>query len=88
MQLVDILRETENKMYHLHKAIDKVSGEPDFKESIAVLTEIIQDYQGQIDKVKSTLGSLEIGSNQHQGNGNGAAPNHNNNLGGNHTKQN
>ena len=75
MQLVDFLRETENKMLHLHKAIDRVSTEPDFKESVGVLSEVIKDYQQQIDKVKTTLSNMQIGINQqnyqnnHQRNG-------------------
>lgn len=85
MQLVDILRETENKMRHLHKAIDRVSTEPDFKESVGVLTEIIQDYQEQVDKVKSALGNVEIGHNQHQQFENN---NNNNNVDGHYSNQN
>lgn len=64
MQLVDFLRETENKMRHLHKTIDRVSTEPEFKESISVLSEVIKDYQQQMDKVKSTLSNLQVGTNQ------------------------
>lgn len=66
LQLLDILRETENKMLHLHRAIDRVSSEPDFKESVSVLTEIVRDYQMQLDKVKGALGRIEIGANQQQ----------------------
>jgi len=66
LQLVDLLRETENKMLHLHKAIDKVSTEPEFKESVSVLTEVVRDYQQQMDKVKSALSNIQVGNNQHQ----------------------
>ncbi len=66
LQLLDILRETENKMLHLHRAIDRVSSEPDFKESVSVLTEVIRDYQMQLDKVKGALGRIEIGGNNSQ----------------------
>lgn len=66
LQLLDILRETENKMLHLHRAIDRVSSEPDFKESVSVLTEVIRDYQMQLDKVKGALGRIEIGANNNQ----------------------
>lgn len=65
LQLLDLLRETENKMMHLHKAIDRVSNEPDFRESVSVLTEVIRDYQTQLDKMKRALGNIEIGPNQH-----------------------
>lgn len=70
LQLLDRLRETENKMMHLHRAIDKVSNEPDFKESVSVLTVVVRDYQHQLDKMKEALGSMEIPlnhNNQQQG---------------------
>ncbi|MFY0543755.1 hypothetical protein [Brevibacillus sp. H7] len=51
-------------MLHLHRAIDRVSSEPDFKESVSVLTEVIRDYQMQLDKVKGALGRIEIGNQQ------------------------
>jgi uncharacterized membrane protein YfbV (UPF0208 family) len=70
LQLVDFLRETENKMLHLHKAIDRVSNEPDFKESVSVLNEVIKDYQVQIDKVKQALGNVTIGNPNQQQKGN------------------
>lgn len=60
LQLLDLLRETENKMLHLHRAIDKVSSEPDFKETVSVLTVVVRDYQLQLDKMKQALGNLEI----------------------------
>ncbi|WP_134686670.1 hypothetical protein [Brevibacillus migulae] len=53
-------------MLHLHKAIDKVSTEPEFKESVGVLTEVVRDYQQQIEKVKSALSNIQVGNNQHQ----------------------
>ncbi|USG63407.1 hypothetical protein NDK47_14590 [Brevibacillus ruminantium] len=65
MQLLDLMRETENKMLHLHKAIDRVSTEPEFKESVSVLTEVVQDYQGQLDKMKHALRNVEVGQQQH-----------------------
>lgn len=66
LQLLDLLRETENKMLHLHRAIDRVSSEPDFKESVSVLTVVVRDYQLQLDKMKQALGKIEIGQNQQQ----------------------
>ncbi|GED66792.1 hypothetical protein BRE01_04940 [Brevibacillus reuszeri] len=66
LQLLDLLRETENKMLHLHRAIDRVSSEPDFKESVSVLTVVVRDYQLQLDKMKQALGKIEIGANQQQ----------------------
>jgi hypothetical protein len=67
LQLLDRLKETENKMLHLHKAIDKVSTEPDFKESVSVLTVVVRDYQQQLDKLKEALGGMEISLNHPQG---------------------
>lgn len=64
LQLLDLLRETENKMLHLHRAIDRVSSEPDFKESVSVLTVVVRDYQMQLDKMKQALGKIEINPNQ------------------------
>ncbi|WP_310227889.1 hypothetical protein [Brevibacillus nitrificans] len=64
LQLLDLLRETENKMLHLHRAIDKVSSEPDFKETVSVLTVVVRDYQLQLDKMKQALGALEINTAQ------------------------
>lgn len=64
LQLLDLLGETENKMLHLHRAIDRVSSEPDFKESVSVLTVVVRDYQLQLDKMKQALGKIEIGANQ------------------------
>ncbi|CAJ1002732.1 MULTISPECIES: hypothetical protein [Bacillales] len=61
LQLLDLLRETENKMLHLHRAIDRITNEPDFKESVSVLTEVVRDYQLQLDKMKQALGKIEIG---------------------------
>ncbi|WP_029099710.1 hypothetical protein [Brevibacillus thermoruber] len=61
LQLLDLLRETENKMLHLHRAIDRITNEPDFKESVSVLTEVVRDYQMQLDKMKQALGKIEIG---------------------------
>ncbi|ATF13120.1 hypothetical protein HPY28_02415 [Brevibacillus sp. HB1.2] len=66
LQLLDLLRETENKMLHLHRAIDRVSSEPDFKESVSVLTVVVRDYQLQLDKMKQALGKIEIGGQQQQ----------------------
>ncbi|QRG70012.1 hypothetical protein [Brevibacillus choshinensis] len=66
LQLLDLLRETENKMLHLHRAIDKVSSEPDFKETVSVLTVVVRDYQLQLDKMKQALGALEINTSQPQ----------------------
>nr|WP_194247203.1 hypothetical protein [Brevibacillus borstelensis] len=61
-----MLRETENKMLHLHRAIDRVSSEPDFKETVSVLTVVVRDYQMQLDKMKHALRNIEISHQQNQ----------------------
>ncbi len=66
LQLLDMLRETENKMLHLHRAIDRVSSEPDFKETVSVLTVVVRDYQMQLDKMKHALRNIEISHQQNQ----------------------
>lgn len=66
LQLLDLLRETENKMLHLHRAIDRVSSEPDFKETVSVLTVVVRDYQMQLDKMKHALRNIEISHQQNQ----------------------
>ncbi|MEJ8544757.1 hypothetical protein [Brevibacillus borstelensis] len=64
LQLLDLLRETENKMLHLHRAIDRISSEPDFKETVSVLTVVVRDYQMQLDKMKHALRNIEINQQQ------------------------
>lgn len=76
MQLVDFMRETENKMLHLHKAIDKVSTEPDFRESVSVLTEVIKDYQMQLEKVKTALNNVHFNQQGHASSQNGGTGEH------------
>ncbi|MET3288559.1 hypothetical protein EDM56_03435 [Brevibacillus fluminis] len=65
MQLVEFLRTTEDKIMHIHRAIDHISSNDELKESVAVLTEVIKDYQIQTEKVKGKLQSIEVGD-QHQ----------------------
>jgi len=60
LQLLDKIKETENKMLHLHKAIDKISDEPDFKESVSVLNTVVKDYQQQLEKMKQMLQKTEF----------------------------
>ena len=67
LQLLDKIKETENKMLHLHKAIDKVSDEPDFKESVTVLNVVVKDYQQQLEKMKQMLQKTEFTLNAHSG---------------------
>lgn len=64
LQLLDKIKETENKMLHLHKAIDKVSDEPDFTESVSVLNVVVKDYHQQLEKMKQALEKMEFSLNQ------------------------
>ncbi|WP_232698310.1 hypothetical protein [Brevibacillus daliensis] len=66
MELVDFLRETENKMIHIHRAIDHISNDSSLKESVTILTAVVKDYQAQIDKVKSTLSRMEYPPHKNQ----------------------
>lgn len=66
MQLVEFLRTTEDKIMHIHRAIDHISSNDELKESVAVLTEVIKDYQIQTEKVKGKLQSIEVGDQQQQ----------------------
>lgn len=66
MQLVEFLRTTEDKIMHIHRAIDHISSNDELKESVAVLTEVIKDYQIQTEKVKGKLQSIEVNDQQQQ----------------------
>ncbi|WP_139489297.1 hypothetical protein [Brevibacillus dissolubilis] len=70
MQLVDMLRITEDKMQHLHKAIDHISNDQNMHESVSALTEVVKDYQVQTEKLKQMLTQMELDNNsQDQGQG-------------------
>ncbi|WP_400163691.1 hypothetical protein ACAF76_011505 [Brevibacillus sp. TJ4] len=67
LQLMDKIKETENKMMHLHKAIDKISNEPEFTESVSVLNLVVKDYQQQLEKMKEVLEKMNVSfGQQHQ----------------------
>lgn len=66
LQLLDKIRETENKMMHLHKAIDKISDEPEFTESVSVLNVVVKDYQQQLEKMKHALERMDVNLGQQQ----------------------
>lgn len=60
LQLVDKLQEAEYRITHLKLIIDHLSTEPDLKESIGVLANILKDYQTHYEKTRETLGNLEV----------------------------
>ncbi|WP_103110431.1 hypothetical protein [Brevibacillus reuszeri] len=63
MDWVEFIRKTEDKMYHLHRAIDGICNEPDYKESVSALTEVIRDYQLLVEKAKNELRDVDVHRN-------------------------
>ncbi|GED72656.1 hypothetical protein BRE01_63580 [Brevibacillus reuszeri] len=66
MDWVEFIRKTEDKMYHLHRAIDGICNEPDYKESVSALTEVIRDYQLLVEKAKNELRDVDVHRNHHR----------------------
>lgn len=60
MDWVEFIRKTEDKMFHLHRAIDGICNEPDYKESVSALTEVVRDYQVLVEKAKDELRSVDL----------------------------
>jgi hypothetical protein len=60
MDWVEFIRKTEDKMFHLHRAIDGICNEPDYKESVSALTEVVRDYQVLVEKAKSELRGIDL----------------------------
>lgn len=60
MDWVEFIRKTEDKMYHLHRAIDGIINEPDYKESVSALTEVVRDYQVLVEKAKDELRTVDL----------------------------
>ena len=55
MEWMDFIRRTEDKMHHLHRAIDEICNKPEYQESVTALTEILKDYQTLMEKAKDEL---------------------------------
>lgn len=70
LQLVERLNEAEYRITHLKLIIDQLSTEPDMKESVQVLVDILKDYETHFDKTRQTLGNLEVQFNLNSGNNN------------------
>ena len=60
MDWVEFIRKTEDKMYHLHRAIDGICNDPDYKESITTLTEVVRDYQVLVERAKGELRGIDL----------------------------
>ncbi|WNC12246.1 hypothetical protein [Brevibacillus brevis] len=65
MDWVEFIRKTENKMFHIHRAIDGICNEPEYKESVAALTEVVRDYQVLVEKAKNELRSVDLHHDHH-----------------------
>ncbi|QRG65128.1 hypothetical protein [Brevibacillus choshinensis] len=65
MDWVEFIRKTEDKMFHLHRAIDGIVNESEYKESVAALTEVVRDYQVLVDKAKDELRSVSFNREHH-----------------------
>ncbi|MFY0543777.1 hypothetical protein [Brevibacillus sp. H7] len=61
MDWVEFLRQTENKMAHLHKAMDEISLKPEYTETLSAMTEVLRDYQTLLEKAREELNESEIG---------------------------
>jgi len=60
MDWVEFIRKTEDKMFHLHRAIDGICNESEYKESVAALTEVVRDYQVLVEKAKDELRAVDL----------------------------
>jgi hypothetical protein len=65
MEWTDFIHRTEDKMFHLHRAIDGICNEPDYQESVSALTEVIRDYQKLVEKAKDELRSIDMNAEHH-----------------------
>jgi hypothetical protein len=60
MDWVEFLRQTEDKMAHLHKAMDEISLKPEYAETVSAMTEVLRDYQLLLEKARQELNESEI----------------------------
>lgn len=68
MDWVEFIRKTEDKMFHLHRAIDGICNESEYKESVTALTEVVRDYQVLVEKAKDELRSVDLHRDPHEHN--------------------
>jgi hypothetical protein len=62
MNWVEFIRKTEDKMRHIHIAMDEICLNPELAESVAVLTEVLRDYQMLLNKAREKLHEAELTS--------------------------
>ncbi len=55
MDVVTYIRRNEDKLEHLHKAIDELSLNPEHVESVTVLQEIATEYKLKIDEARDRI---------------------------------
>lgn len=65
MDWVEFIRRTEEKMFHLHRAIDGICNETEYKESVTALTEVLRDYQLLVEKAKEELRTADLHRDNH-----------------------
>ncbi|MBO8162185.1 MAG: hypothetical protein H0Z34_00530 [Brevibacillus sp.] len=66
LHLADRLKEAENKIAHLRRAIDYISERQELTDSIDILNRIIKDYQVECDKMKKMLSQVNVAIHEQQ----------------------
>lgn len=66
MDWVEFIRRTEDKMFHIHRAIDGLCNELEYKESVSALTEVLRDYQLLIERAKDELRATDVHHDHHR----------------------
>lgn len=60
LHLADKLKEAENKIAHLRKAIDYISERQELTETVETLGRVIRDYQVECEKMKRMLSQIHV----------------------------
>lgn len=60
MDLVTYIRETEEKLEHIHRAIDELSLKHEMVESVTVLQVVAKEYKIRMEKAKDILSEFTI----------------------------
>jgi hypothetical protein len=55
LDVLHYIRKTEDKLAHLHKAIDELSLKPDLVESVTILQEVAREYKIRMENAKDIL---------------------------------
>ncbi|UFJ41840.1 hypothetical protein LOK74_04875 [Brevibacillus humidisoli] len=66
LHLADRLKEAENKIGHLRRAIDYISERQELAESIDVLGRVIKDYQVECEKMKKMLSQINVSNHDNR----------------------